>query len=105
MADILYPGRRKRPFRIGVAFDAFEGPNYPRALELARRSPVYEETREGGVLRHYAAFEAKDARLLRDLYEIVGPITGTDVLVDKKKVPYARELWLPLFYIFVTEEP
>ena len=84
MADLLYPGRRPRPFRMGVSFDAFEGPNYPRALELAKRSPVYRE-----------------ARILRELYEIVGPITGTDVTVDGKKVPYARELWLPLFWIFL----
>lgn len=101
MADVLYPGRRKRPFRIGVVFEAFEGPNYPRALELARRSPVYRETSLGGRLVHQAAFEAAAARVLRELYEIVGPITGTEVLVDGRKVPYAREIWLPLFWIFL----
>jgi hypothetical protein len=104
MADILYPGRRPRPFRLGVEFDGFDGPNYPRALAIARRSPVYRETREGGPLRHYAAFDAREAALLRDLYAIVGPITGTEVLVDGRRVPYARELWLPLYWIFVTGE-
>lgn len=104
MADLLYPGRRPRPFRIGVVFDAFAGPNYPRALEIARRSPVYGEMREGDTLTHRAAFEAKDADLLRELYEIVGPITGTEVTVDGKRVPYARELWLPLFWIHLKGE-
>jgi hypothetical protein len=104
MADVLYPGRRPRPFRMGVVFDAFEGPNYDRALELARRSPVYTETRNGQSLTHHAAFGAREARLLRDLYEIVGPITGTEVTVDGKKVPYAREIWLPLFWIFLGGE-
>jgi hypothetical protein len=103
-ADVLYPGRRQRPFRMGVSFDAFGGPNYPRALELAKRSAVYRETKSGDVLTHHAEFEAKEARWLRDLYEIVGPITGTEVTVAGKKVPYARELWLPLFWIFLKDE-
>jgi hypothetical protein len=101
MVDVLYPGRRPRPFRIGVRFEAFEGPNYAPALELARRSPVYREEQEGRRHVHYAAFDSKDARTLSRLYAIVGPIHTTEVLVDGKKVPYARELWLPLFWIFV----
>ena len=101
MADVLYPGRRKRPFRMGVIFDVFEGPNYPRALELAKRSPVYRDTGAGPNLQHHAAFEAEDARILRDLFEIVGPIHTTEVTVDGKRVPYARELWLPLFWLFL----
>lgn len=100
MAELLYPGRRARPFRMGVAFDAFGGPNYPRALEIARRSPVYRETRVGDVVTHHAEFEAMEANSLAELYEIVGPITGTEVTVDGRSVPYARELWLPLFWIF-----
>jgi hypothetical protein len=104
LAELLYPGRRPRPFRMGVVFDAFDGPNYPRALELARRSPFYKETRKGDVVTHHAAFAAKDAALLRDLYAIVGPITGTEVTVDGRAVPYARELWLPLFWIQIKGE-
>jgi hypothetical protein len=104
MADVLYPGRRPRPFRMGVAFDAFSGPNYERALALARRSPVYRETRRGELLTHHAGFDSKDASVLRELYDIVGPITGSEVTVDGKKVPYARELWLPLFWIHLRED-
>lgn len=101
MADILYPGRRPRPFRIAVEFDAFEGPNYPRALALARRSEVYREQESYGVPRHSAGFDATQADVLRELYAIVGEITGTEVTVDGKRVPYARELWLPLMLFFV----
>lgn len=104
MADVLYPGRRPRPLRMGVVFDAFGGPNYPRALELARRSSVFRDLDEGGRARHYAAFDAGEAATLRDLYAIVGPIHTTEVLVDGKRVPYARELWLSLFWLFVGEE-
>lgn len=104
MADVLYPGRRPRPLRMGVRFDAFGGPNYPRALELARRSPVFRDEDDGGRTRHYAAFDASDARTLRDLYAIVGEIHTTEVLVDGKRVPYAREIWLSLFWLFVDAE-
>jgi hypothetical protein len=104
MADILYPGRRPRPFRVGVAFDAFEGPDHARAVALARASPLYTETDDHGMPRHEAAFETRGARALRDLYEIVGRRPGTEVMVDGKRVPYASELWLPLFWLFVSRE-
>jgi hypothetical protein len=103
MADILYPGRRPRPFRMGIAFDAFDGPGYERAVELARRSPLYHERAQGAERRHEAAFEAAGAGTLRELFQIVGQRAGTDVVVDGKKAPYARELWLPLFWMFVRE--
>jgi hypothetical protein len=104
MADLLYPGRRPRPFRMGVRFGAFEGPGYERAVALARRSPVYREeiVAEGPV--HHAAFDAGEARALRDLFELVKGRPGTEVLVDGKRMPYAHELWLPLFWIFVGGE-
>ena len=104
MADLLYPGRRPRPFRIGVRFAAFEGPEYERALGVARRSATYGEQPGPGGPVHHAAFEAGEARALRDLFELVRGRPGTEVLVDGKKVPYAHELWLPLFWIFVAGE-
>lgn len=102
MADILYPGRRPRPFRVAVTFDAFLGEDHARAVALARKSPLYAERQEDGVTRHEAAFDTRDARVLRDLFQVVGARPGTDVSVDGKRVPYARELWLPLFWLFVT---
>ncbi|MFI5183480.1 MAG: hypothetical protein ACHQNV_03710 [Vicinamibacteria bacterium] len=101
MADILYPGRRPRPFRMGVVFDAFGGPNYSRAVALAKRSPVYKDLGAGDALRHRAEFGVEDATQMRDLYDIVGPISTTDVLVDGKRVPYSREIWLQLFWLFL----
>jgi hypothetical protein len=100
MAEVLYPGRRRRPFRIDLVFDAFSGEAYERALSIARESPTYVETREDAGVRHRAGFESRAALRLRDLFEIVGDRPGTDVLVNGREVPYARELWLPLFWIF-----
>jgi hypothetical protein len=104
MAELLYPGRRPRPFRVGVRFGAFEGPGYEQAVALARRSPVYREETVAEGPMHQAAFDAAEARTLRDLFELVKGRSGTEVLVDGKKVPYAHELWLPLFWIFVGGE-
>ncbi len=104
MADILYPGRRPRPFRVALAFDAFDGPLGARAVELARRSPLYREASSADGIRHHAGFDAAGARVLRDLFDLVGPRPGTEVLVDGKRVPYAHELWLPLMWIFVGAE-
>lgn len=104
MADILYPGSRPRPFRVTVEFDGFDGPDHARAVALARQSPLYAERVEGGVTRHQAAFDTHGARVLRDLFHVVGSRAGTEVRVDGKRVPYASELWLPLFWLFVTGE-
>jgi hypothetical protein len=104
MADVLYPGRRPRPFRMGIAFSAFPGKTYAGAVELARRSPVYRETTGTDGLVHHAEFEASEARALRDLFDLVGSRPGTEILVDRRRLPYARELWLPLFWIFVCGE-
>src|SRR5205814_10150356 len=78
MADILYPGRRPRPFRVAIEFEPFEGPEAVRALELARRAPVYRESREAGRIVHHAAFETRQAARLRALFELVGGRPGTD---------------------------
>ena len=32
MADLLYPGRRPRPFRLGLTFESFEGPDAERVI-------------------------------------------------------------------------
>jgi hypothetical protein len=105
MVDLLYPGRRPRPFRIAVVFSRFEDPGYERAVALARQSPAYQErTSPVEGLVHEAGFGVGEARALRDLFELVRGRPGTDVLVDGKRVPYAHELWLPLFWIFLGGE-
>ena len=66
------------PFSLTVVFPAFEGENYARALEIARASAEY-----------------------RDLYHLVDPVPGTEILIDDRPVPYARDLWLPLVWFLV----
>jgi len=75
----------------------------PPALALARRSPEYREEAIGSACTHRALFDTQAAGTLRELFRLVGDRPGTEVLVDGKPVPYARELWLPLFWLFVGE--
>jgi hypothetical protein len=103
LADILYPGRRPRPFRMGLVFAPFEGKGYDRALELARGADVYRETGSGLDLRHHAAFGTQKAAEMHELYQIVGALPETEILVEGKRVPYACELWLPLFLVFADK--
>ena len=39
---------------------------------------------------------------LRELYELVDGVSGCEVLVDDRPLPYARELWLPLMWILLA---
>jgi hypothetical protein len=90
------------PFSISIAFPRFEGPDYARAVELARSSDEYVEFKAGGEPRHRARFFPGDRPLrLRDLYELVSAIPGCEVLIDDRPVPYARELWLPLVWFLI----
>lgn len=100
LAEALF-GRPRLPFSVSVEFAAFDGPEAAPALELARASAEYVEIRSGSSLRHRARFYPQDAIKLRDLFDLVGRFDSTDVLVDDRPVPYARELWLPLIWFLI----
>jgi hypothetical protein len=94
-------GEPPRPFSITLAFPRFAGPEYDRALDLARRSAEYREVGRGETFRHRARFYTCDAAGLRDLFQIVGRLDACDVLIDDRPLPYARELWLPLVWFLI----
>ncbi len=100
LAEALF-GRLPLPFSVSLEFPGFDGPDYARALELARASAEYREIGSGGAVRHRARFFPQDAIALRDLFDIVGRLEGCEVLVDDRPVPYARELWLPLIWFLI----
>ena len=90
------------PFSISLVFPQFEGDRYARAVALAKASDEYVEVMSGGVLRHRARFFPADRPVrLRDLYELVADVEESEVLVDDRPVPYARELWLPLVWCLI----
>jgi hypothetical protein len=94
-------GAQARPFSITLVFPRLDAPEFARALELARGSAEFRETGKGDALRYRARFWSSDAAKLRDLFQIVGRFDTTDVLIDDRPVPYARELWLPLVWFLI----
>jgi hypothetical protein len=100
LAEALF-GAPRLPFSVSLEFPRFDGPDYPRALEMARNASEYREIGAGAELRHRARFYPEQAVKLRDLFEIVGRFDATEVLIDDRPVPYARELWLPLLWFLI----
>jgi hypothetical protein len=95
-------GARSLPFSITIVFPRFEGEPYAAAVALAKAADEYLETGSGASFRHRARFAPGDRPLrLRDLYDKVGHLSETEVLVDDRPVPYARELWLPLVWLLI----
>jgi hypothetical protein len=90
------------PFSFTLVFPPFEGPDYARAVALARTAGEYRETGSGRELRHRAKYLTSDAGKMRELFQIVGTLDACEVLVDERPVPYARELWLPLVWLLIT---
>jgi hypothetical protein len=100
LAEALF-GTPKLPFSVSIDFPRFDGPDYPRAVEMARRSAEYRETGSGAAVRHRARFYPQEALQLRDLFDLVGRFDASEVLIDDRPVPFARELWLPLLWFLI----
>lgn len=94
-------GAAPLPFSMTIVFPPFDGPGYERAVALARASAEYRESGRGAAFRHRARYFAGDAAQLRALWEVVGEMDTSEVLVDDRPVPYARELWLPLVWLLL----
>ena len=101
LSEVLF-GTPKRPFSLSIEFPAFDGPQFAKAIEMARASDEYLELRRGQETRHRARFYPQHAARLRDLFEIVGRLDATEVLIDDRPLPYARELWLPLVWFLIS---
>jgi hypothetical protein len=97
-------GAPQRPFSISLVFPRLDIPEFDRALALARASAEFRETGSGAGHRYRARFWTGDAGRLRDLFQIVGSSHLTQVLIDDRPVPLARELWLPLLWLLIPRE-
>jgi hypothetical protein len=95
-------GAPERPFSVTVVFPKFEGDRYARAVEQARAADEYVEVGADETLQHRARFFPNVGALrMRDLWEIVSDVPGSDVLIDDRPVPFARDLWLPLVWFLI----
>ena len=53
LAEVLF-GASPLPFSVSIDFPRFDGPDYARAVEMARGSAEYREIGAGASLRHRA---------------------------------------------------
>jgi len=104
MLEILYPERAPREFTLTVVFGPAEDPKYQEAVNLAERAPRYRREGHDRSLRHYATYTVNEVEDLHRLFGYVGEYPTCEILVKDRKVPYARELWLPFFWFFLKEE-
>ena len=100
LAEALF-GASPLPFSVSLEFSTFDGPNFARAMEMAKASAEFRELTHGESVRYRARFYPDNVRGLKQLFEIVGQHDSTEVLIDDKPVPYARELWLPLLWMLI----
>ena len=103
LVEILYPGRRRKPFALSVVFDDSVDESVTRARGLCARAASFTTFQEGSITRHRADFESEQAAVLRDVASLVAARPGSEVLVAGRKAPYGHELWLPLMAFFVRE--
>lgn len=94
-------GETGRPFSITLVFPRLDVPRFDQALEFARGADAFREVGAGEAHRYRARFLSSDAARLRDVFQIVGGAHQTEVLIDERPVPYARELWLPLVWFLL----
>ncbi len=103
LVEILYPGRRQKPFAISVVFDDSEDDVVTRAKRLSGQAASFSTFKEGSITRYRAEFRTEQASLLRDVASLVAARPGSEILVAGRKAPYGHELWLPLMSFFVKE--
>jgi hypothetical protein len=100
MVEILYPERASRESTVTVVFPTFDGPQGGDAVALAERALRYRREGADREARHYATYSLDQANDLYRLYDLVGNHPDSELLLNDKKVPYVRELWLPFFWLF-----
>jgi hypothetical protein len=98
--DALF-GPTPHPFSITLVFPQLSVPEFPHALELARGAAEFREIGSDAARRYRARFLPSDAERLRRVFEIVGAAEATEVLIDDRPIPYARQLWLPLVWFLI----
>ncbi len=95
-------GTAALPFSITLVFPTFEGEHFARALALAKASDEFQEVTLYGTTKYRARFfPGNEPVRLRDLYELIAAVPNTEVLIDDRALPLARELWLPLVWCLI----
>ncbi len=99
LKEIINPDY-KPPFTVTISFGYEDGEEYSKAVDRATHSKYYCEKGEGKFKRHYATFGTDEVEELFELFNLVKDFKSLDVFIAGKRVPYAVELWLFLFWFY-----
>jgi hypothetical protein len=123
MIAILYPARASKELTLSLVFgpppstststpdgdsdaarrEALER-SYQRAVQIAEGSRGYRVDGRGRARRHSAIYGLDEVGKLHEIFSLVGDFPTCEILVKGKRVPYARELWLPFFWFFKKDD-
>jgi hypothetical protein len=101
LKEVLYPGRYRLPPTITLVFSKEDNPTYSEAVSLARKAPEYQEQGEGKSKQHFATYGIGEVIEMFQLVERLNKLEQYQVLINKQKIPYGRQLWLPFMWLFL----
>jgi len=104
MAALLYPEHTAGPFTVTLVYPELEQPARGEASNLeatAADHTVVDAGVPGRTGRHHTTFTLQQVEQLHQLYHLLETTIGVDkvdIQLSGRRLPLARELWLPLVW-------
>ena len=101
LSEALF-GTPPLPFSVTLEFPVVRRARLrARGRRWRARRPTTARSAPATAAPSRAVLSAGRRRACATLFELVGRFDATDVLIDDRPVPYARELWLPLMWFLI----
>ena len=102
-ARMLFPERFQGPLSVTLVYPAFAEELAERAAQLETAAEVehIDDPSSGSVVARRATFDLAHIEELHALYsflEVHADRSRVEVLIDGKRIPLVREIWLPLLW-------
>jgi len=104
LARLLYPDQASEPFRVTVVYPDLRGDAGEAARKIeagATEHSISEPDNAGRGSLHHTTFSLAQIEEFHELYHLVETSIGSggvELLLNDRRVPLARELWLPLIW-------
>jgi hypothetical protein len=87
-------------FEVTVAFKNEDTVNLRKAIEIAKNNAEYSEIKKGRITKNIASFDKSAVKEFFEFYNLVAD-SIIYILINGKKRPFTRELWLPLLRLYL----
>jgi hypothetical protein len=104
LARLLYPDQTTEPFLITVVYPELRGEAGQAARRIESSAAEHSITKpqaEGRDPVHRTTFSLAQVEEFHELYHLAETTIGggeLELLLNGRRVPFARELWLPLIW-------